>query len=66
MVGILISEDDFRDLEAAEIWGIPLLWEPGRESLSVKLICEADSILTPQLDTVEELQQYWRSRAALI
>lgn len=62
VVAVALSEQDFDELEVAELWGLPVLaWEevsPGR----VKLLCEANGTLIPEVDTVEDLQDIWNYR----
>jgi hypothetical protein len=58
-VGVALSPADHAELRVAEIWGLPVLaWaeiEPGH----YKLLCEAEGILIPHIDTFEELADRW-------
>ncbi len=59
VLAIALSGIDWDELGVAEIWGLPVLaWEdiePGR----VKLLCEKEGHLIPQIDTVDDLTDIW-------
>ncbi len=62
VVGIAISDEDWTELEVAEIWGVPVLaWDevsPGR----LQLLCEAQGYLIPPHDTVQDVLDHCNYR----
>ena len=46
----------------AELWGLPVLAWTEVEDGRYRLLCEAVGVLIPQLDTAEDLLDYWACR----
>jgi hypothetical protein len=58
-LAVALNPTDFDELGMAELWGLPVLaWDkvaPGR----LKVLCQAEGYLVPQIDSVEDLQELW-------
>jgi len=60
VTGIALSPTDHEELGIAEFCGIPVLsWEDVPEGRH-RLLCEADGVLIPSIETFEELADRWR------
>src|SRR4051794_13236210 len=59
VTGIALNPEDHRELCIAEIWGLPVLACSDVEAGRYVLICEANGILIPNVDTVDDLLDRW-------
>jgi hypothetical protein len=59
IVAIALSPLDHEELCIAEIWGLPVLAWSEVEQGNYRLVCEANGVLIPQVDTVDELLDRW-------
>lgn len=62
VVGIAISDQDFDELEIAEIWGAPVLASDEVDHGRLELLCEANCRLIPPHDTVEDILEHCHYR----
>lgn len=59
VLGLALSPADHAQLQLAELWGLPVLAWTEVEDGRYRLLCEAVGTLIPQLDTADELLDYW-------
>jgi hypothetical protein len=62
VVGIVISNEDFDELEVAYIWGVPVLASDEIERGRLELLCEAHGTLIPPHDTVQDILDHCQYR----
>jgi hypothetical protein len=59
VLGVAVHPEDHGELLVAELWGLPVLaWEDVAQG-RFRLLCEAQCVLIPQVDTCEELLDRW-------
>lgn len=59
VLAIALSPSDHRQLSIAEIWGLPVLAWAEVDDGKYRLMCEAEGLLIPNVDTVDELLDRW-------
>lgn len=57
--GIALDPNDHSELGLAELWGIPALAWDDVPAGQFRLLCDAQGLLIPQVETVEELLERW-------
>ncbi len=62
VVGIAISNQDFDELQVAEIWGAPVLASGEVDHGRMELLCEANCRLIPPHDTVQDVLDHCNYR----
>ncbi|HEV7808404.1 MAG TPA: hypothetical protein VGO80_21535 [Solirubrobacteraceae bacterium] len=62
VLAIAISDEDWDELQVAEIWGLPVLAWDEVEKGRLQLLCEANGRLIPPHDTLEDLLNHWNYR----
>lgn len=62
VLGIALNPVDHRELAVAEIWGLPVLAWDDVGAGDFRVLCEANGSLIPQLETFEDLLDYWTYR----
>lgn len=59
VLAIGLSDDDWEELQIAEIWGLPVLASEMVRSGRLVLLCEANGTLIPPHHTLKDLQDIW-------
>src|SRR4051812_32322359 len=60
VVGFAVSPIDLVRLQIVEVWGVPVLAAESVTPGVVKLLCQANGVLSKHYMTVEELLEDWR------
>jgi hypothetical protein len=59
VLAFALNPVDFAAMSVCELWGLAVLeWEEVEKG-TLTLLCEADGVLIPQVDTVQELIDRW-------
>lgn len=59
VLAIALSPSDHSELGIAEIWGLPVLaWGEVTDG-RYRVLCEAEGVLIPNVETVDELRDRW-------
>jgi hypothetical protein len=60
VVGVSLHPADHAELSIAEVWGLPVLaWEDVPQG-KIRLLCDAQVVLIPRIDTCQDLLDRWR------
>src|SRR3954470_3712523 len=59
VLGVALHPDDHDALSIAELWGLPVLASDEVPAGRLRLVCEAEAVLIPQLHTFEEVVEHW-------
>jgi hypothetical protein len=60
VVGVALDPRTHAELSIIELWGLPVLaWEEVTRG-KLRLLCDAQGVLIPQVDTCEELLDRWQ------
>jgi hypothetical protein len=59
VTGIALHPEDHRELCIAEVWGLPVLAWTEVERGNYRFLCEANGVLIPNVETVDELLERW-------
>lgn len=59
VVGVALHPDDHDTLSIAELWGLPVLAYDDVPAGTLRLLCEAEGVLIPQVYTFEEVLERW-------
>lgn len=62
VVGVALSPKDFNGFQVAEFWGLPVLEWDEVDDDCFRLLCETTGTLMPDLETVDEFEEYCRYR----
>lgn len=59
VTGVALHPSDHDELKLVEVWGLPVLSWGEVEAGRCELLCEAKGVLTPDINTFEELDDHW-------
>jgi hypothetical protein len=59
VLAVALSPSDHEELCIAEVWGLPVLAWGEVDQGRYRLLCEANGVLIPNVDTVDELLDRW-------
>ena len=59
VTGVALHPSDHEELKLVEIWGLPVLSWGKVDKGRCELLCEAVGVLTPNIETFEELENHW-------
>lgn len=59
VVAIALHPDDHDELSIAEMWGLPVLAADDVPKGTLRLLCEANGVVIPDVHTVEDLLERW-------
>jgi hypothetical protein len=60
VVGVALNATDHDELALVELWGLPVLATAEVEQGNSKLLCEAEGVLIPPIETGQDLVDHWR------
>jgi hypothetical protein len=59
VIGVALRPDDHEALSLAELWGLPVLAWPEMRKATLRLLCEANGVLIPEVHTFDDVLDEW-------